>query len=138
LHASHPAAAWTLTALGAYAALWLVGHDRATAARAIAVDGDGVALRVGLRLTARVPSSHIAEARVVAWTERPAPAPGYLDAARPIEPNVVVRFVEPVIVTGAIGARRRVTSIGVAVDEPERLVAAIERASRGAGTARNP
>jgi hypothetical protein len=119
-----------MTALGAYAVLWLVGQDRAILARPVVLEDEHLVLRAGLRLTARVAWSLVADAEVVSWTTRPSRASGYLDVARPAEANVVIRFRDPVAVAGAFGMRRRVSQVGLCVDDPEGLAAAVRLGSR--------
>lgn len=87
-------------------------------------------LRAGLRLTARVPWSSVGGAEIVSWSSPPVARAGYLDVARPVEPNVVVAFREPIEVTAAFGVRRRVTAVGVCVDEPDALRDAIAQARK--------
>jgi hypothetical protein len=125
---SHPVAAWVLVALGVYSILWLVGHARAMALRPIALAGDVLVLRAGLRLDARLALSELASAEHTSWRTAPAPAPGYLDAARPGTPNVVVTLRRPTLVTGVLGLRRTVTRIGLSLDEPARFVAVVHEA----------
>lgn len=127
LGTSHPVIAWTLAALGAYAVLWLVGQDRAIASRTIDLEPDALVLRAGLRLSARVPWSAIVGAEIISWTSPPEPRPGYLDAARPVEPSLVITFREPVVVTSMFGLRRSITVVGLAVDDPVGLRAALTR-----------
>jgi len=130
---THPVLAWALTSLGAYAVLWLVGHDRALGARTIEVTPEHLVLRAGLRLSARVPWSSIETAASATPIARTTPSTGargatsarHLDATRPAEGNVVVRFRTPVEVTGAFGLRRRVTSVAVCVDDPVGLITAV-------------
>jgi len=126
--AAHPVVAWTTSAIGGYAVLWLVGQDRATSARAISIEPDHLVLHAGLRLTARVAWSLVASAEVVSWDARPARASGYLDATRPVDPNIVIGFRAPVVITGAFGVRRSVRRVGLCVDDPEGLRAAIDAA----------
>jgi hypothetical protein len=125
---AHPAIAWVLTGLSAYAVLWLLGQDRALAARTIDVETSEIVLRSGLRLSARVPWSSIASTEIVSWSSAPAKQPGYLDAARPTEPNVVLRFHAPVRVTGLFGIQREISMLGLAVDDPDGLKRAIDAA----------
>jgi len=123
---AHPAIAWTLTGTGAYAILWLVGQDRALAARAITLDADHLVLRAGLRLTARIPWRLVSGVEGASWSTPRERSRGHADIARPGDANLVVRFREPVVVTRALGLRRRVSSVALCVDEPEGLRACIE------------
>jgi hypothetical protein len=120
--AAHPRAAWAMTAIHAYALLWIVGHDRAIAGRVVAVEPDALVLRAGLRLTARVPWSLVEGAHEAGATVD-------LDVARPADANVSVRFHGPVEVTGFLGRRRKVTGVRLCVDDPEGLRAAIDARS---------
>jgi hypothetical protein len=131
---AHPGAAWAMTGVGAYAVLWLVGHDRALAARTIALTREHLVLRAGLRLSARVPWTevesvgHAAAAREAHTDDKlheGRDAGVHVDATRPAEANVVVRFRAPIEVTGAFGLRRaHVASVALCVDDPERLIRA--------------
>jgi hypothetical protein len=129
LGAAHPAAAWAMTGLGAYAVLWLVGQDRALSARTITVEEDRLVLRVGLRLTAHVPWPLVSGVSAVAWSTAPVRGGAHADVARPAEANLLVRFREPIVVTHAFGLRRRVSSVGIRVDDPEGLRSAIQLAA---------
>jgi hypothetical protein len=128
---SYPAAAWGSTALGAYSLLWLAGHHRAVGLRHVVLAGDTLALRAGLRLTARVPLAAVAAVEELSWRTVPSPARGYLDAAQPAEPNVVVTLAEPTVVTGAFGLRRTVTRLGLRLDDAAGFVAAVRLRREG-------
>ena len=130
LGGSRPLVAWAITVLGGLTILSLLGQDRALATRAITIEPDRLVLRVGLRLSAIVPWAVVREAETVSWSALPAKATGYFDAARPVEPNLVIRFRASVEVTGAFGVRRRVSSLGLCVDDPEGLCAAVTGAAR--------
>jgi hypothetical protein len=114
-----------LTASGVYAIVWLIAHDRSLTTRPILLDADRLLLHAGLRLKARVDWSVVQGADVVA-SSPPLRAPGYLDVARPAEANLIVRFRAPVLVEAAFGVRRRVTRVGICVDDPEALRNAID------------
>jgi hypothetical protein len=92
---SYPAAAWGSTALGAYSLLWLAGHHRAVGLRHVVLAGDTLALRAGLRLTARVPLAAVAAVEELSWRTVPPPARGYLDAAHPRSPTSSSRSPSP-------------------------------------------
>ena len=128
LQEAHPAVAWTMTGLGACSILGLVGQDRALAAGVVTVEARGLVLRVGLRLTAHVPWSLVVGAEDVTGSTPPERGGRHVNVARPAEANIVVRFREPVLVTGALGIRRRVASVAACVDDPAGLKAAIDAA----------
>ncbi len=78
-----PLAAWVVTGLTAYSALWLVGDAHALRHGGVVVAADGLDLRIGVRWTGVVPWSAI---RAIACGEPPA---GALDASI-LGGNVVV------------------------------------------------
>jgi hypothetical protein len=126
---AHPRVAWTLTALTAYSLLWLVGHRRATALRPITVSGRTIALRSGLRLSARLDArDDVERIERLTWRTTPKPARDYVNAARPGTPNVLVTLRRPTPVTVALGLRKTVTRVGLAVDEPDRFVERVTEA----------
>ena len=125
LGGSHPAVAWGATFLSAYSVLWLVGHARAMAARRTVLEPDALVVRVGLRLAARLPLAELRAVERVTWRTKPARGAGYLDAARPLDPNVVLTLRAPKAVTVALGLRRDAARIGLRVDDPDRFVAAV-------------
>ncbi|MEZ5330895.1 MAG: hypothetical protein R2991_02320 [Thermoanaerobaculia bacterium] len=51
----HPRAAWALTALGVWGGLWLLGDWNALRLRPTRLEGDRLALRLGLRWEADIP-----------------------------------------------------------------------------------
>lgn len=128
LHRSHPALAWIATALSAYSVLWLVGHHRAGSRRRSVLEPEALVLRVGLRLSARVPLDRIAGVERATWRTRPGRSRTWLDAARPQPANVLVRLRAPTAVSAALGMRRTVTGIALRVDEPERFMRALNAA----------
>lgn len=123
---AHPRLAWTLTALTLYSLLWLVGHRRATVLRPAVVDGRALALRAGHRLSARLDlDADVARVERLTWRTTPTPAPDYLNAARPGTPNVLVTLRRPTRVVGALGIRRTVARVGLALDDPDAFVARV-------------
>jgi hypothetical protein len=130
---AHPRLAWTLTALTAYSVLWIAGHRRAAVRRPCTLDGRAVTLRAGLRLTARLDVAAIAAVERPTWHTRPTRTATYLDAARPSAPNVVLTLRRPCVVTGALGLRRAVTGIGLALADPDAFVTAVRQETARSG-----
>lgn len=130
--------AWVLTALSAYGLLWLVADWRATRHRPLLLAGGRLWLRAGLRWTAEVPLARVAEVhRVSRWRGDAADAAGAggAGAAAPEDRldlpvvggvDLVLGFDRPVEVHGPFGVRRAVRRVGVAADEPEALLRALE------------
>ena len=123
-------AAWVVTALGAYGALWLVADYRATVLRPLAWDGAELWLRAGLRWRGRVPRGQI-----VRVSRGPRPEGGGVRSlAFFAQPNVWVDLAAPVALDGPYGLRSEATRVGLFVDEPDRFVAALAGDGRaGAG-----
>ncbi|MGH7566885.1 MAG: hypothetical protein ACREK2_08655 [Gemmatimonadota bacterium] len=120
-------AAWILTALTAYAVVWLIGDFRALGRRSILLTDDELVVRLGLRWSLRVPLARIRAVRGTAG--RPGPdhpsGPGHLRAVILGAERQVVELDSELVATGFYGIRRRVRSIGLSVDEPERFLAAV-------------
>jgi hypothetical protein len=123
-----PAAAWALTGLSVYGALWLVGLGRSVVLRPTVVSADGVRVRMGMLHEAWIPFGLIASATEV----RAAPAhrrtAGYLHAAIFAPPRLMLELSAPVDSQGLYGTRKRgITRIGLLVDEPRGLAAELSR-----------
>jgi hypothetical protein len=115
------AAAWSVTALSVYGAFWLVADYRATVLAPLAWDGTALCLRSGLRWRARV-----ARGQIAGVSRAPLAGPGRgHSVAFLTEPNVWIECASPVVLEGPYGIRRETTRVGLFVDEPDRLVAAL-------------
>ena len=112
-----PTAAWIASALALYSALWLVGDAHALRHGGIALDGDGVAIALGVRWRGRFAFDAIAR------VSRDA-GPAELDIAI-VGANVVIELVRPIELVGLFGRRRRVRSLAVELDDPDAFVAAL-------------
>jgi hypothetical protein len=117
-------AAWVLSALSAYALVWMVGDYRAIVARPLNVTPTTLNIRLGLRWEADVP---------IAWIERVEtlrgrvgkPTRDTLVAVLLGEPNVRVSFDRVVEFTGMYGRRRAVREVRLHVDDAEHYCAAL-------------
>jgi hypothetical protein len=121
---SHPWVAWTLTLTSVYALWWIVSDYRAMGTGAVAVS-DAVQLDVGRRVHARFTLADIAGVSRPTWRERPTRAADYLNATKPAEPNVLITLKTPATARLAGGVRRSVQRIGLHVDDPAAMVAAL-------------
>jgi hypothetical protein len=119
------AAAWVLTILTAYAVVWLIGDFRALGRRPILLTDDELVVRLGLRWTVRVPLARIRAVRG-AGILKPQ-GPDHLRAVLLGAERQVVVLDSEQVATGFYGLRRRVRSIGLSVDEPERFLRCLER-----------
>lgn len=119
------AAAWLLTLLTAYAVLWLIGDFRALGRRPILLTDDELVVRFGLRWTVRVPLARI---RAVRGAGSLGPrGPRHLRAVLLGVERQVVELDSDLVAIGLYGMRRRVRSIGLSVDDPERFLRCLER-----------
>jgi len=122
-----PSVAWAVSLFGLYTLFYLVADWRAAARRPVLVGDSELRVRTGLRWTVRVPISAIA-----AIERRPSAAFG-----RPLRAvllggaNLWLNLREPAVAEGPYGRTRRVTSIALGIDEPDRLEALLA-ARRGA------
>jgi hypothetical protein len=104
-------AAWILSAIGVYGAIWLAGMSRALVLRPVLVGHGELMIRSGILWTLRVPLDRIT-------CIRRAGGPSDLRLCPGADPNVAMEFSEPIIAAGMFGIRRRVTRVALAVDEP--------------------
>lgn len=116
-------AAWLLTALGIYGALWILADWNACRGRPIAVKDGKLEVRFGLRWKVDIPLEAIAGVRAPGRAlKRPSPgADLHLHLALPGVPIAILELDRPVTAVGIYGLRRRVRSVGLGVDEPRRL-----------------
>jgi len=113
-------AAWILSAIGAYGALWLLGMSRALVLRPVLVGHGELVIRSGILWTLRVPLDRIAAfSRGGVSDLRLCPAS---------DPNLAMEFYEPIVAEGMFGIRRRVTRIALAADDPVGLERALKAA----------
>jgi hypothetical protein len=115
-------AAWGATALGLYGLVWLVGDYRAVVLRPVLLGVDALEVRVGLRWRATVPLSSVTQVCVGADARR---HPGAMRLSALGPPVLHLHLATPVEAAGLLGWRRRADILGLRVDEPEALAAAI-------------
>jgi len=118
-------AAWILTALGLYGALWLIGDYRAMRLRPTLLDGPVLRLRHGLRWSLDVPLTLVRGAREAGRSDDATGA----DLTMALRGAKVVRleFEGPLAAHGFYGRKKTVRSVVVGADDPARLAATIER-----------
>lgn len=116
-----PRVAWVLTALSAYAMLWLLAHVQAVRCRPVLLTTTTLVVRVGLVWRIAIPKVHLAS--VIEITNTPASTPELLNAARLLltPPNLLLTFAEPQRVRGLYGLHRTVSHLAIYVDEPAHL-----------------
>jgi hypothetical protein len=120
LHRHSKIAAWVLTGLSVYSAIWLVALVRSLRLRPCFVEPDSVTIRLGLLFSIRIPANRIARLSAT-------PAPGALVLPRNTEPNLCIEFTEPLIGHRIFGFRKQVTALAIAADDAPAVAAALAR-----------
>lgn len=106
-------AAWIVTILSVYGALWLIGDYRAAVLRPILINGDSLLIRAGLRYSAVIP---VAQVRHLA-KKAPENVPDALSMVFLGTPTHWISLSQAVTVEGPYGIRRSASVIGVAPDD---------------------
>jgi hypothetical protein len=120
-----PLIAGSLTVMSLAVLAWLVADYRAMGREAFRVHPGEIDLRIGRRLSAVIPRTTIASAIAPSRRDIPQPGGDYLNATKPAAPNILLTLNAPVRVRAVGGLKRSVKRIGLCVDEPERLLAAL-------------
>lgn len=115
----HATAAWVLTALSLYSVVWLVGDLHALRHGGVALRGEWLELRVGVRWRAQ-----IARADIV-WAARCDGATCKTTDFSILGANVVLRLAAPHEVRGLFGRRRVVRELALSVDDADEFLAAL-------------
>ena len=118
-HFVSPVAAWILTALTVYSLFWILGDYHAFRLTVSRVTREGIELRVGMRFAADIRFDQIARLEKCKGHDTET---GAVRALVHGEPNLRLDTVEPVVVTGPYGVKRRGTTLFLLLDEPERIV----------------
>lgn len=119
-----PLAAWLATASSAYVLAWLVADCHAIRLYPVAIAGDALWVRLGVRWRGRIPLADIA--RVTRISAVPEDGPGGTRAADLVslallEPTVLVELVRPAELHGPLGKRRLASRIALTLDDPDRF-----------------
>jgi hypothetical protein len=112
-----PIAAWIVTGLSIYGAVWIAGDLHALRLHPLRVTPDAVIGSIGLRWRFVIPRSAIAS------IELADAVPDGALKAHIVEPTVVIRLHTPIEVRGLLGIRRTPTVIALTVDDPDRFLA---------------
>lgn len=107
-------AAWIITGLDIWGAIWLIGDYQAFRIRPLVVTEDAIELRFGFRWSATIARSNVAGVDEFSPSRR---SSSYLRLSILEEPEYILLLREPVRVTGLAGITRTVTSIGLRVDD---------------------
>jgi hypothetical protein len=98
---------------------------RALSKSALTVGEEHLDVRLGNHLRCRIARSVIASAEVATWRSLPDTRTDYVNAASPLEPNVLVVLREPSWAKLPFAMRKRFTRLGVRVADAAQLVASL-------------
>lgn len=109
-------AAWIVTTLDIYGALWLIGDYHALRLRPTRIEGDTLIISYGLRWHAAIPLAAINAIEPVRgeadWKRK-----GVLKVAILDEPRLMIRFHTPQTVDGLAGLTRRIDAVAILADD---------------------
>lgn len=120
---SSPLGAWTLTALSVLTGGWLLGDYRALGDAALTVTDETVVLDIGWRARSAMPRTSLARLAHASWRDIPdGNADGYVNLAKPAEPDVLITCDPPAVLRLFGVVDRPVRLIGLHVDDPDALM----------------
>ena len=114
-----PIAAWIVSGLSLYGAIWLLGLARAFRLRPVLISDEYLDLRYGLLFRLRVDREMIAQVRRAEAGDLPYAVP------RKSEPRVCIELSQPMSAEGLFGMRRTVTRVAVTPDDETAFVRAL-------------
>lgn len=128
--------ALALSLLSLSALVWLISDYVALGKLKTTITDESLMLRAGRRARATIPRKLLTTAISPSWRDLPdTPNRSYLNVTKPAEPNVLLTFSEPVVVTLPGGLRRSISMLALFVDTPEAFLAAIQGVEGGADVA---
>jgi len=123
--------AWSITGINLVTLVWLWGEVRSASRSALRVGERDVDVVVGNRVRCRFARRSIASADRATWRSVPdLPPSDYLNAAKPLEPNVMLVLRVPVLARLPLGVTKPVTRIGLRVGDPDAVIAALAEGSQ--------
>ncbi len=117
VHRASPTAAWVVTALDVYGLFWVAALWRSVQLRPILAGESDLVLQAGFLWRVEIPRAAIVSVRRSAGSGPDRQTPGYLRLTVLNEPQWLVELAEPAEAHGPLGRRRRVSLIGIAVDD---------------------
>lgn len=115
--------AWVIAALNVATLYWLWREYRSGLTARMSVGASEIAIDAGSRLRCRFPRALVAGTETATWRSVPDDAaPGWVNTAKPLEPNVIIRLSEPITARLALGVTKEVSRIGLRVDAPTQAV----------------
>ena len=120
-----------ISLLSLSALVWLIADYLALGRLNTLITDESVVLHIGRRATATIPRNLLLAAISPSWRDLPdAPNRAYLNATKPVDPNILLTFSEPVIGNLPGGVRRPVRMLALCVDTPDEFLAVIQSDER--------
>jgi hypothetical protein len=122
-------AAWIVTLLDLYGAIWLIGDYHALRLRPITIDETTLHVRFGFRWSVSIPLQTIAAIEPVR-TESEWKRKGVLKVAMLDEPRLLIRLSSPATAIGLAGIRKTIDTVAILPDDLEEFEGALREAVR--------
>lgn len=119
--------AWTITSLNATMLIWLWRSYRAQARPVLQINDSDVEIRFGKVLRLRFPRSSIATVDAATWRSVPDVAANYVNAAKPLEPNVTIVLDPPAHAKLPFGISKRVSRLDLRVANAAGVIEALRK-----------
>ena len=129
LSSRFPVAVWMLAAATLVMLWWIVADYRAMGRCAICVHPSAIELPIGKRFTTQIQRTDILSVDIATWRDFVDATTDGLNLTRPAEPNVLLHLRAPTAVKLFAGVSRRVSRVGLHVDEPAAFVRALGQAT---------
>ena len=123
--------AWAVTSLNAAILIWLWRSYKAQARPVLQISDSHVDIRFGKTLRLRFPRSSIVTVDAATWRSVPDVATNYVNAAKPLEPNVTIMLDPPSHARLPFGISKRVSRLDLRVTDAGVVIAALRENQRG-------
>ena len=119
--------AWAVTSLNAAILIWLWRSYRAQARPELQISDSAIDVRFGKTLRLQFPRSSITAVDAATWRSVPDVATNYVNAAKPLEPNVTIVLDPPAQAKLLFGISRRVSRLDLRVKDAAGLIEALRK-----------
>jgi hypothetical protein len=121
----HPWWGWSATMASLASLAWLVADYRRQGGAGLELGPTHWVLRRGGGAALVVPLAQLTRVSRPTWRELPPPGTaGYVNVARPLDPNLLLEFAGPLPLEISLGVRRQVRLLGLHVATPDAVIEA--------------